>query len=426
MLDVHLPRLIAALGFGLAFAGGAVAGGADARPEPAVLTVTLTGQSMLRSDLRTTAPAAVPRIQSMLKGDAIFTNLEATIAEPGESVQEGRGFLTPPGALDTLQTLGFNLLAFSNNHAFDLKTTGILNTLREADGRGIVHAGTGATLDEAAAPHYLHTPHGTVALVASASGLIAAAGNATAERPGVNELRIEAGAEQNEATRDLAGASGNTPNPEDAHRILQNIGEARRHADVVVVYQHNHVFGSRSFATIFTEGMPERLVPNPWLRKWTHAEIDAGADVVVMHGAPLLHGVEVYHGRPIFYDLGNFIFNVPPVLTYIHEPMNWESVIATVEFQGKELRSITLRPIVMNNVGNGQPEIHSEYTNNEFLDTRGLPEPADAARSAYILERLDDLSRPFGTRLEIRGDTARIDLTRRRTARINAATPQSK
>lgn len=407
MLNVRPPRVIAAIGLTVAFAGGAVAG-----PESAVLTITLTGQSMLRSDLRVTAPSAVPSIQSLLKGDAIFTNLEATIAEPGESVQEGRGFLTPPEALDALQTLGFNLLAFSNNHAFDLKATGILNTIREADRRGIVHAGTGPTLPEAAAPRYLHTPHGTVALVASASGLIAAAGNATAERPGVNELRIEAGAQQNEAARDLAGAPANTPNPEDSRRILQSIGEARRHADVVVVYQHNHVFGNRSFATIFTEGMPERLAPNQWLRNWTHAEIDAGADVVIMHGAPLLHGVEIYHGRPIFYDLGNFIFNVPPVLTYIDEPMNWESVVATVEFQGKVLRSITLRPIVLNNIGNGQPEIHNEYANNEFLDTRGLPAPADAARAAYILERIEDLSSPFGTRFEIRGDTARIDLTR--------------
>jgi hypothetical protein len=65
----------------------------------------------------------------------------------------------------------------------------------------------------------------------------------------------------------------------------------------VIVYQHNHVFGNYSFATIFTEGMQERLAPNDWLKKWTHAEVDAGADIVVMHGAPLLHGVELYHGK---------------------------------------------------------------------------------------------------------------------------------
>ncbi len=371
---------------------------------------------MIRSDVRATAPAAVAPIRSLLKGDVIVTNLEGAVAEPGESVAEGRGFLAPPEALDALQSLGFNLLALSDNHAFDLKVAGIQNTIREADRRHLIHAGTGNTLEEAAAPGFLRTPQGTVALVASASGLIAPEGSATAQRPGVNELRIEAGAQQNEAAADLPGAPANRPNSEDARRILQSIRAARRRADLVIVYQHNHVFGNRSFVTIFTEGMAERLAPNDWLRQWTHAEVDAGADIVVMHGAPLLHGIEIYHGHPIFYDLGNFIYNLPPTLTYIDEPMNWESAVAYLEFHGKKLQSITLRPIILNNVGDGQPDIHDAFANNLFLDTRGLPTPATGARATYILERLAELSRPFGTRIAVHGDTAQIMLPAQRGA----------
>src|SRR4029077_18597351 len=312
----------------------------------------------------------------------------AAVAEPGETIQEGRGFLTPPEALDALTAMGFNVLALSGNHAFDLKETGIRNTLREMDRRKIVHAGTGNTIAEAASPAYLQTPKGTVALIASASGLIAPGGRATAERPGVNELRVTAGDRENEATEDLPGAPANTPNPDDARRILQSIRDARQRADIVIVYQHNHVFSNRAFSTIFTEGMPERLAPNPWLTKWTHDEIDAGADIIVMHGAPLLHGVEIYRGRPIFYDLGNFIYNVPPTLTYIEEPMAWESVVATVQFQQRSLASISFRPVVLNTIGDGQPDVHDEYANNQFLHTRGLPAPAAGARAGYILQRL--------------------------------------
>jgi poly-gamma-glutamate synthesis protein (capsule biosynthesis protein) len=365
---------------------------------------------MIRSDIRATAPAAVPVIQGLLKGDVVFTNFEAAVAENGETVHEGRGFLAPPEALDSLTTFGFNLLSLSDNHAFDLKVTGIQNTIREANSRKIVHAGTGNNLAEAVAPGYLHTPKGTVALIASASGLITAGGSATADRPGVNELRIEAGDKENEATVDLPGAPGNTPNQEDSQRILQSIRDAHQHADLVIVYQHNHVFGNHSFATIFTEGMQERLAPNDWLKKWTHAEVDAGADIIVMHGAPLLHGVEIYRGRPIFYDLGNFIYNVPPVLTAIGEPMTWESVVAYLQYQGKNLQSISFRPIILNYVGEGQPDIHNAYTNNEFLDTRGLPSPVTGARAGYILQRLADASKPFGTTVEITGDTAAIKL----------------
>jgi len=374
--------------------------------------ITVTGQSMMRSDMRTTAPAEVPIIQALLKGDVIFTNLEAAVAEKGEGTHEGRGFLTPPEALDALKMFGFNLVALSGNHAFDLKATGIQNTLREADMRGIVHAGTGNNLGEAAAPGYLRTPKGTIALVASASGLIAPGASAAAERPGVNELRVEAGGKENEATEDLPGAPANTPNPEDAKRFLQSIREARQHADLVVVYQHNHVFGNHSFATIFTEGMAERLAPNEWLVKWTHQEIDAGADIIVMHGAPLLHGVEIYRARPIFYDLGNFIYNVPPTLTYIDEPIAWESAVAYVEFEGrgqaKALKSISLRPVVLNYAGKGEADMHNAYTNNEFLDTRGLPAPATGARAGYILQRMAEQSKAFGTTIEVKGETGEI------------------
>jgi len=141
--------------------------GAQATP-PASLTITLTGQSMVRSDLRTTAPKAVPAIKGLLKGDVVFTNLEAAVAQPGQAVSEGRGFLTPPQTLDALKAFGFNLLSLSNNHAFDMQATGILNTLREVESRGIVHAGIGKNLDDASAPAYLRTSKGTIALVSGA------------------------------------------------------------------------------------------------------------------------------------------------------------------------------------------------------------------------------------------------------------------
>jgi poly-gamma-glutamate capsule biosynthesis protein CapA/YwtB (metallophosphatase superfamily) len=357
-------------------------------------SVTLTGQSMIRSDIRVHAPSAVPTIKSLLKGDVVFTNFEATIVDEkkGQSHLDGR-FLSPPEALDALKAFGFNLVSLSNNHAFDLKLAGLQNTLQEAARLNLAHAGTGNTIAEAVAPGYLHTPKGTVALVGMASGLVANGGSATATRPGVNELRVE----------------GNKPNEEDAQRILQSIRNARKQADLVIVYEHNHIF-DKPFSTIMLEELPERLGPPDWLKKWTHAEVDAGADIIVMHGAPLLHGVEIYHDRPIFYDLGNFIFQAPPIDLLLDEPIDWESVVAYVDFQGKHLQSIKFRPIALNKIGQGQADTQDEHTNNLFLQTRGLPTPATGEQAHYILERLAELSRPFGTTVELKGDTAEIKL----------------
>ncbi len=173
------------------------------------------------------------------------------------------------------------------------------------------------------------------------------------------------------------------------------------------------MFGNKSFRTIFSEGMAERLAPNAWLEDWTHAEVEAGADVIVMHGAPLLHGIEIFRGKPIFYDLGNFIYNAPPAVWYISEPMSWESVVASLTFRDKTLRSITLQPIALNYIGNGQADLQSQYTSNEFLHTRGLPSAAEGAQARYILERLADFSKPFGTRIRIDGGAGSIALGRR-------------
>src|SRR5450759_162725 len=66
----------------------ACAMGAVTRPQSTEITITLAGQSMIRSDIRATSPATVPVIQGLLKGDVVFTNLEAAIAEEDETVQE--------------------------------------------------------------------------------------------------------------------------------------------------------------------------------------------------------------------------------------------------------------------------------------------------------------------------------------------------
>ncbi|MGH9698017.1 MAG: CapA family protein [Candidatus Acidiferrales bacterium] len=376
---------------------GVLAIGNPAWAQTPTFDITLTGQSMIRSDIRVHSPSIVSTMAPLLKGDVVFTNFEAAVGELRMDQLPLTGKLlspAPPEALDALKALGFNLLSLANNHAGDLKVSGIQNTLREVNRLNLAHAGTGNSLEEAEAPAYLRTPKGVVALVAMASGMIPPDGSATATRPGVNQLHVEA---------------GNIPNEQDAQRILQSIGDASKRADLVIAYQHNHAY-DKPFHTLLEEELPERLVPPEWIKKWAHEEVDAGADIVVMHGAPLVQGVEIYRNRPIFYDLGNFIFQLPPTQTVADEPIVWESVIAYVEFKGKNLQSIEFRPIVLNKLGQGQANTREEYSVNLFLETRGLPTPATGDKARYILERLADSSIPFGTTIEVKGDTANINL----------------
>src|SRR5947207_1722806 len=108
--------------------------GGAAWAQSQTLSITLTGQSMIRSDIRAHAPAAVPVIASLLKGDVVFTNFETTILDvkKGQSPKDGR-FLSPPEALESLKTFGFNLVSVANNHSFDLKVPCIRNVVEQTN-----------------------------------------------------------------------------------------------------------------------------------------------------------------------------------------------------------------------------------------------------------------------------------------------------
>src|ERR1700732_3656588 len=99
------PRMLAAAGLAISVCVGLI----GESPSP-VISITLTGQSMIRSDIRAHTPDVVSgwsRGARLLKADVWFTNFESTGVENGEPRAGGR-FLTPPEALDALGAIGFN------------------------------------------------------------------------------------------------------------------------------------------------------------------------------------------------------------------------------------------------------------------------------------------------------------------------------
>src|SRR5699024_3517670 len=87
------------------------------------------------------------------------------------------------------------------------------------------------------------------------------------------------------------------PNKKDLDRILKSISEAKRQADFVVVSVHSH-----EMAGDHLEKPPE------FLKQFSKECIDQGANIIIGHGPHILRGIEIYKQSPIFYSLGNFIF----------------------------------------------------------------------------------------------------------------------
>jgi poly-gamma-glutamate synthesis protein (capsule biosynthesis protein) len=182
---------------------------------------------------------------------------------------------------------------------------------------------------------------------------------------------------------------------------------------------HAHQGDSVLQAFLFEDHPPDFLV------EMAHAAIDSGADAFVGHGPHILRGIEIYKGRPIFYDLGEFFrewdwscdcnFSPNGDVTQaesvvrgleargVVEPINYESAIALSRFDKGQLQEVRIYPIWARQDGS--------------LSRRGLPMTAPPEIAQRILQRLQKLSEPLGTRIAIEGNIGVI----RPAARVSSA-----
>jgi poly-gamma-glutamate capsule biosynthesis protein CapA/YwtB (metallophosphatase superfamily) len=422
------------------------------------IRIVLTGDSIVNRRISVyTDPASADLFKTIQHADAAFTNFETLVhnyAYPGASESGGAYMSSPPWIPSELKWAGFNLVSTANNHAYDFGQEGLLSTLRALDEAGLAHAGTGANLALARAPAYVDTGKGRVALVAVASTFTqgSLAGEQRPDligRPGVNPLRFtttyivdqdtfqsvlkvsaiagrgggggefEGGGGGNHARDNGPRTSarigglefrvGDTPGPHtqlnksDLDALVASVSNAHRQSDWVIVSSHTHESGKGQ------QNPPDFLV------QAAHAAIDAGADIFVSHGPHILRGIEIYKGKPIFYSLGNFIFENETMLYQPAEsydelnlpdsasvadffdarsgkdtrgfPVNkgvWESAIAEVSFHpDHSLDKITLIPI---NLGYQEPR-----------SQRGRPRLATPEQAKEVADKLTALSATYGT-----------------------------
>ncbi|PDT34700.1 MULTISPECIES: CapA family protein [Sinorhizobium] len=364
-----------------------------------------------------------------------------------------------------LKAMGFNVVSRANNHVFDWGIEGMRETSRVLDQNGIVHAGVGENLAQASAARFLETGGGRVALLSFASTFQSMspacdpAGEAPG-RPGLNALRLSQSIvvlpEMMESVRRIRDAlpgfkaGGNDPNrvvlggatfrageevgysfePDQGHveNILRNIRRGKLSSDFCMVAHHGHGAGNWC------------QEPPDYEREFAHKLIDAGADAYIGHGPHQLRGIEIYKDRPIFYSLGNFMFDNlgTPVgaemfATYgkdphVHtdaelivdvmvkgfegdggftNPVYYESIIAISRFEQNRLSELRLIPVELGYSG--------RFAN------RGVPRPATPPQAQAILGRLQRLSEPFGTEIEIENDVGIIRLRGRDHRRMSAA-----
>jgi len=189
--------------------------------------------------------------------DLISGNLEGAVTDGGNHYTPAQlyDFAFAPEVVNKLKNYNFTNFNLANNHLADQGERGIKET--------------SANLDELKFYYY-----------GCADGLVEDCSLAVRQ---VGDLKIGlAGFSMVYKKFDLAAAS-------------EKIKDLKDKVDLIIVNVH---WGTE-YSHIFNKIQQETA----------HQLIDAGADVIIGHHPHVVQGLELYKNKPIFYSLGNFIFD---------------------------------------------------------------------------------------------------------------------
>ncbi|NDV95641.1 CapA family protein [Dysgonomonas sp. 521] len=234
--------------------------------------------------------------------DATVINLECPVTKTISPINKKYIFRAEPEWFPTLKENGITHAALANNHSMDQGRSGLEDTYRHLSEAGIVPIGYGKNAREASKPVFIAKDESCVAIF-NAVTLPLENWVYLEDRPGINQTSIET--------------------------LVTQIKELKTgKPDFYIV-------------VILHWGIEFQKEPTIKQRKEAYQLIDAGADVIIGHHPHILQKEEIYKEKPIFYSLGNFVFDQSM-------PAAKESTIIQINFE-KDGFSFEKYPVKINN-----------------------------------------------------------------------------
>jgi hypothetical protein len=225
------------------------------------------------------APLAGPfaELDIQLRSDVLVGNLETPVIDNLPKTSPiGSKFRFGAGRSDVqmLADAGFAVLSLANNHYYDLRADGQLQSPKVLTDVGILPIGASRT----EMPLYRiesHEANGWKIGFLSVTNRIntpVSTATPTSDKPQVPYIELV----------DMPDT------------LLPLVEQARASHDLIIVAVH----GGDEYAE----------APNVYQQKVAHALLDGGVDMLIGHHPHVLQGVEYYKGGLIAYSLGNFLF----------------------------------------------------------------------------------------------------------------------
>ena len=213
--------------------------------------------------------------------DLLLINFENAATTSGDALKGDVPLKCDPSYVPLAKANNVTVAALANNHAIDYGITGMQDTLENLRNADITPMGAGNTEDEA------HQ-----AVVKDVNGRKITI---------LNYMDSENFAEYSYEAMPYANGSNPGYSAYDSEDAQKQIGE-NNDSDLIVAYLH--------FGNEYSNSPNENQV------KIAHELIDYGADIVIGSHPHVTQGIEMYNGKPIFYSLGNFIFDQSNTATH--------------------------------------------------------------------------------------------------------------
>ena len=232
----------------------------------------------------------------------VVGNLECPATKIDAPVFKRFIFRGEPEWLDTLRQHGITHLNLANNHSIDQGREGLLDTRRNIVEAGMTPMGAGENMQEASEPVLLASRPRNVWFVPS--------------------LRL---ALENYAY--LPDKPCVSQEPMDS--LIRRVYRLREADSTAVIIVSLHWGGEHT------------LKPVPRQRLEAHQLILAGADALICHHTHTLQTIETFMGKPIYYSIGNFIFDPT-------KPLNAKACIVRLEVTPDSVQAETI-PVEIRN-----------------------------------------------------------------------------
>ncbi|MBR4582678.1 MAG: CapA family protein [Bacteroidales bacterium] len=225
-----------------------------------------------------------PEIDSVFAAnDFVVGNLECPATSIVSPINKRFIFRGEPDWLQTLYEHGITHLNLANNHSMDQGRRGLADTESQIRKHGMIPLGYGTTIAESIEPHLLAETPRKVYLITS--------------------LRV----------------------PSENWEYLDSVPCVSESSIATIESQIDSLkrLDSKCFVFVMLHwGVEHISTPSHYQVRDAHRLVTAGADCIVGHHPHCLQTVETYNGVPIYYSIGNFIFDQK-------KPINTRAAIVT-------------------------------------------------------------------------------------------------